>query len=153
MQGKAIETIKKNGLLNDASFMIGIPTETLEELKMTEKFIKKYKPEIADVKIFNPLPGSRVFDNLVQEGKIKKPSTLNEWADWTGNLRIVKHNFSEISDDVLMNAAEGLFGLNYYRARIKKVLYWAKRGKFIYLLRKSSQNLFRRYSTAKIGWS
>ncbi len=150
-QGKAIEICKESGIVNDASFMIGIPTETMEELKMTEKFIRKYKPEIANVHIFNPLPGSSLMDELVKEGKIKKPTTLKNWAEWTGNLKIIKHNFSEIPDDILLESAKRLFKLNYYKTRIRKALYWAKRGKFKYLLSRIKSTLLVNYGSE--DWS
>jgi len=146
IQAEAIEICKRNGIFSDASFMIGIPTETLEELKMTEKFIKETKPDIMDIKIFNPIPGTKVFDDLVIQGRIKKPQTLEEWADWTGNWRDMKHNFSNIPDDILWEYAERLWSYNYYRSRLKKAIFWILRGRFKYVATKIKQGLIKGYN-------
>jgi len=150
-QGEALKLINKFGIFNDASFMVGIPTETTKEMKMTENFIKKFKPDIADVKIFNPLPGSKIFDDLVKEGKITKPQTLKEWADWTGDLKTIKHNFSEIPNNLLEKTAEKFWNYRYYQTRIKKAIYWVKRGNVEHVLKKFKK-ITRKYSGSQ-SWS
>lgn len=147
VQGKAFDLCRKHKIFSDASFMAGIPTETLEELKMTAQFIKKYKPDMADIKIFNPMPGSVIFDDLVKEGKIKKPQTLEEWADWSGNWSTIRHNHSNIPDEELLKIAGSLWNYRYYRTRIKKAFYWIKRGRLKNVLKRTKTLLIRNYKT------
>ncbi|MFA5020221.1 MAG: radical SAM protein [Candidatus Pacearchaeota archaeon] len=144
-QAEAMDICRRNKIFSDASFMVGIPTETYEDMELTEKFLKETKPDISDIKVFNPIPGTKIFDDLVAQGKIKKPVTLEEWAEWTGNWRDMKHNFSEVSDEVLEKMASRLWAQNYYRGRIKKALYWIKMGRFRYVLKKVKINLFKNY--------
>lgn len=134
-QAESIEICRKTGIFSDASFMVGIPTETLEEAKMTENFIKKYHPDVINLKIFTLLPGSALFDDMVKQGRIKKPETLEEWAG-TGGLRTITNNCSNMSDEVLWKMACRLWRIRYYRSRIRKLFFWIKRGKIIYVLRK-----------------
>ena len=146
VQAEAIDICRRNGVFSDASFMIGIPTETIEELRMTERFIRTTKPDIMDIKIFNPIPGTKVFDDLVEDGTIKKPKNLLEWADWTGNWRDMKHNFSKIPDAVLWKMAEKFWGYNYYRSRIKKAIFWIRKGRIKYVTTKIRQGLIKGYN-------
>lgn len=147
VQGKAFELCRKNKIFSDASFMVGIPTETIEEAKMTERFINKYRPDLADVKIFNPMPGSLIFDNLVKEKIIKKPKNLEEWADWSGNWSIIKHNYSNIPDNLLLEIATKLWNYRYYSTRIRKALYWIRRGQLKNVIKKTRNLIIRKYSS------
>ena len=113
---------------------------------MTERFIRTTKPDIMDIKIFNPIPGTKVFDDLVEDGTIKKPKNLLEWADWTGNWRDMKHNFSKIPDAVLWKMAEKFWGYNYYRSRIKKAIFWIRKGRIKYVTTKIRQGLIKGYN-------
>ncbi len=145
-QAEAIQICKKYGIFSDASFMVGMPTETIEEAEMTGKFIKKTKPDLVDIKIFNPIPGTKVFEDLVNEGIINKPKTLEDWASWQGNWRDMKHNFSKIPNDLLLQFAGKFWNYNYYRSRFQKALYWLRYGRVKYVLRKVRQGLIREYN-------
>jgi radical SAM superfamily enzyme YgiQ (UPF0313 family) len=61
---KAFKILKETGILTNASFMIGCPTETMEEMKETLKFAKELQPDIVQVHIFTPYPGSSIFRKL-----------------------------------------------------------------------------------------
>ena len=126
----AIKCCKRNGIICDASFMIGLPTETLSEMKETIYLIKKYKPDIANVKIYNPLPGAPLFDYCVEKGLVKKPETLEEWALWTGNHRTVNHNVSPTTAKELIKTSQDLWKTSYYKTRIKKFIFWIRAGNF-----------------------
>lgn len=127
---EAIKCCKRNNITCDASFMIGLPTETIDELKETMLLIKKYQPDIPNVKIYNPLPGAPLFDYCVEKNLIKKPTTLKEWAIWTGDHRTVNHNVSTVSVRDLLQVSQNLWKTHYYRTRIKKFIFWVKAGNF-----------------------
>ena len=140
----AILCCKRNNITCDASFMIGLPTETLDEMKETINLIKKYQPDIPNVKIYNPLPGAPLFDYCVKNKLIKKPKTLEEWALWTGNHRTVNHNVSTTTTKNLIKTAQDLWKINYYNTRIKKLIFWVKAGNF-----RNVFNGFRKFITSK----
>jgi radical SAM superfamily enzyme YgiQ (UPF0313 family) len=128
-QAEAYKICRRHGLFSNPSFMIGIPTETTEEMNDTIRFIKIYKPDVVGLGIFNPLPGSAIFNELVKAKKIKKPKTLLEWADWsTSNFLVLKHNLSEIPDDILWEAANEMWRYRYPVRILKKMIYWISRG-------------------------
>jgi anaerobic magnesium-protoporphyrin IX monomethyl ester cyclase len=64
------ELIKKHGLFLYAFFMVGLPTETEEDAKMTIEFLEKLKPHWAGISIFTPIPGTGIYKQLQAEGKI-----------------------------------------------------------------------------------
>ncbi len=61
---------RKYGIEADAFLMVGFPTETKEEIKDTVNFGKKFNPSGIGVHVTIPLPGSFLWNDLVQ----KKPS-------------------------------------------------------------------------------
>lgn len=141
-QGEAIKLARKLGVFNYDSFMLGIPGETIEDLNLTISFIKKYKPDVVTAFFFNPLPKTPIFEKLVEEGKIKEPKTLKEWALWSDEVMMpsdgkLKHNYSEIPDEILNREIKKLWKYNFYKNKIKKLLWMLKKGK----IKKIANNL------------
>ncbi len=70
---QAAELALQNGIHIKALTMVGQPTETLEDIRMTESFLNdlgelalKYRmPWDFDLTILTPYPGSRVYDDLM----------------------------------------------------------------------------------------
>jgi anaerobic magnesium-protoporphyrin IX monomethyl ester cyclase len=65
---EAIDLTKKIGIAAKASFIIGMPGETEDEINKTINFAIKLNPTYTTFNIFTPLPGSQLFD----EAKINK---------------------------------------------------------------------------------
>jgi len=74
---KTFKEIHKLKLKSVTFFLFGHPTETMGDMEATLSFIKKLKPDYMDLMLAVPIPGSRLFDIAVNEGKIKK----NVWED------------------------------------------------------------------------
>lgn len=148
----AIMCCKRNEIVCDASFMIGLPTETVDDVKKTEEFIKMAKPDLVNLKIFLPLPGTELFDYCVTKGLIDKPKTLEEWGNWMGNMAIVNHNVSEISDAELLRLANKFKKIGLYKYRVKRFIYWVKIGEYRYLAKTIIKKLKKRnFSTSSPG--
>ena len=139
----AIRLCKKYKIKCDALFMIGLPTETIEDLQETIGFIKKYNPDVADVHIYNPLP-SKLFDEYILNGKIKKPNTLEEWANYGGIRRNeLKNNVSEIPDERIFESINEIKHFRFLRKGIKRVFFWISKGEIKYVLRKIREKIKR----------
>ncbi|MHA1265479.1 MAG: B12-binding domain-containing radical SAM protein [Candidatus Helarchaeota archaeon] len=76
----AIKRCKQYGIWSSGSFIIGFPTETLEEVLQTKKFIFKLRPDSILFKIFVPYPGSFLYDYVVKEGLFTPPQRLQDWG-------------------------------------------------------------------------
>ncbi len=61
----AFRWTKDAGIKTGASFMIGVPGETKDTLKETEEFIFKLKPDLLDLSVFQPYPGSQFYNEII----------------------------------------------------------------------------------------
>lgn len=62
--------VKKHKFLLYMFFMIGLPTETEEDVKQTLAFLEELKPDWAGISIFTPIPGTALYKELRAQGKI-----------------------------------------------------------------------------------
>lgn len=67
------------------SFMVGLPKEDEEDIRLTVECVRKLcdilpLPKILGPMLYLPLPGSEMFNNCVSAG-YNPPKTIEEWAD------------------------------------------------------------------------
>lgn len=86
-----------------AYFMLGLPGETIEELQETLDFIYELKPNHAQVNLFNPLPGTKLFDYI-------KNNKLKSNFDWASQ-----------SQTSISNLALSFDKINEYEAKISEI--------------------------------
>ncbi len=60
---KVFDWGKKYGIKRRAFFLIGTPSETLEDIKLTEKLIERIDPDFLGVTILCPYPGSDYYNH------------------------------------------------------------------------------------------
>jgi len=77
---KAIKLCKEVGILVNATFMIGNPTETVEDIKLTQKFIMENDIDCPGLCITTPYPGTELWKWCEKRGLI--PEKIN-WEDLT----------------------------------------------------------------------
>lgn len=53
-----------------AYFMMGIPTETKEDIKKTLDLLYKIKPSFASIGVYEPFPGTKLFDIGIERGLV-----------------------------------------------------------------------------------
>ena len=71
-----ISACKKIGIVAIASFIIGLPNETPEQLKRTLSLINEVEAGINVCNIFTPMPHSELCDELIRKGEYTLPDTL-----------------------------------------------------------------------------
>lgn len=71
-----IKKLKKEAV---ATFMLGFPWETLQDMKLTIKFAVKLNPTFAQFTIVTPYPGTPLFKQASKEGLIEDWN----WDNWT----------------------------------------------------------------------
>jgi radical SAM superfamily enzyme YgiQ (UPF0313 family) len=64
---RVTEMLHRVGMKVTAFFVIGFPEETLEDLALTERMILENDFDFVSLSVFQPLPGSRIFDQLIAE--------------------------------------------------------------------------------------
>jgi len=81
----AVRTCTKYNIVPNASIMIGLPSETREDLLKTLKLmwlLKKECPKLlwSGPQLYRPYPGGTMYELCKQSG-LTEPETLRQWAD------------------------------------------------------------------------
>lgn len=84
---KAFQLCKEYKIKTTASVMLGSPTETKEELEMTLKLLDEIKPTRYTYYLYNPYPGSELFEEIIKKGLFTHPKTLEGWANFSTDIR------------------------------------------------------------------
>lgn len=76
---RAVNLAKEAGIKVDGMFMMGLPTETDQEIRATIDFAIELNVRYAIFNIFVPYPGCELYDILSAQGKI----SFNSWSEFT----------------------------------------------------------------------
>jgi anaerobic magnesium-protoporphyrin IX monomethyl ester cyclase len=68
---KARQLIREAGIHYETFMLIGLPGETLEDIKLTRQWLLDNKPDDFDINIITPYPGSKIYDDAVPSTKFK----------------------------------------------------------------------------------
>ncbi len=83
----AINQTRKTGIEARAAIMIGNKGDTEQILKDNITQLKKLNPDLLQVTITTPLPGSELFRNAMDQNKI----LTYDWDRYEGNTQIAEH--------------------------------------------------------------
>jgi len=83
----AIKWTKETGMIVRIAIMIGNPADTIETLENNIKLLRKYKPDLIQVTIATPLPGSALYKSGVENNKI----TCTDWEKYNGDYIVMQH--------------------------------------------------------------
>lgn len=121
----AVNWAKKVGMIVDGYFMLGLPGDTKDSIARTIEFACKLNIDFAKFAISVPLPGTELYNELVNSGKLK----TNDWN---------KFNFSTPMKDVYEHNLDWDFIENQYNAAYKKFYFRPK-----YIWKKLIEGLIR----------
>ena len=76
-----IEMLTKIGYTAMATFIVGFPDETEEQLRETTRLIKALNVGLTPVFHFTPMPGTELYDQLVAQGRYHAPQKLEDLFD------------------------------------------------------------------------
>ena len=116
---RAIELLRKNGIVVEAQFIVGLENETKETLEETYRMAMEWKPDLANWSMYTPWPFSTLF---------------KEMSDKVEVFDFEKYNFvTPIMKPAAMERGELLDGVmnNYRRFYMYKALFsypWAGTG-------------------------
>lgn len=82
---RAFDIAHMVGIKTYASFIVGTPTETEDDIKLTEKLIEQIKPDYTGKNIYVGIPGSELYDYVLN-------NNLYEFKDNKGLLYLKGHN-------------------------------------------------------------
>ena len=76
---KAVKLFRKVGIHWTGYFMMGLPSETKEDVYQTLKFMKELRPDYASFSVYEPFPGTELFNSGVEKGLVQKERTLDDF--------------------------------------------------------------------------
>ncbi len=76
---EAARLFREVGIHWTAYFMMGIPTETKEDVKKTLGLLYKIRPSFASVGVYEPFPGTKLFDVGVEHGLVNKEMVYEDF--------------------------------------------------------------------------
>lgn len=86
--------LRKHNLYWSGFFMIGLPTETSEDIRMTINLMETLKPNYATFSVFTPYPGTELHQMLLEKG------IMDATAQWhLYNHQSRNNNFTGIVDN------------------------------------------------------
>lgn len=68
--GELFARLRKAGIIPYASIIFGFDHDTLEQFRYTLEFLMKHKVGLATFTILTPLPGTKLFERLKDEGRL-----------------------------------------------------------------------------------
>jgi anaerobic magnesium-protoporphyrin IX monomethyl ester cyclase len=77
---------QKTGLVDAAGipwlgfFIMGYPGETRHNILETLDFMKELNPAFAEINIFNPLPGTKIWNDLEQDGAVSSDMDFSKYS-------------------------------------------------------------------------
>jgi radical SAM superfamily enzyme YgiQ (UPF0313 family) len=98
---RKVDLVNKSGITWLGFFMMGYPGETKENILETLRFMKELNPPYAEINVFNPLPGTTVWDDLEKQGVVKGDTDFTKYSQ--SSLEnyfisdITDHEFKELA--------------------------------------------------------
>lgn len=113
---KAAKICKKYKIKLFATFMLGLPTETKEEVKDTIRMIRAIKPEHPSPFYFTPIPGTDIYDYCIKNGMLLRddPFEIERTGNFIPKIKGVDYKFLDTLRASLSSAT--------LLSRIRKVL-------------------------------
>jgi anaerobic magnesium-protoporphyrin IX monomethyl ester cyclase len=105
------ENARKAGLLVHGDFIIGLPGETRETIEQTKELIKEVRPDILQVAVASPFPGTEFYNWCKGNGYLLTDDP-NEYLDGEGHQKAIISYPALNNEEMVQEANEILRG--YY---------------------------------------
>ena len=134
---KAAKIFKETGMFWTAYLMMGVPSETKEEVLQSINFMKELKPDYISFSVYEPFPGTKLFDIGVEKGLVCKERNYEDYFNINPKYYYVKDierksdamNIGEMAEleELIKNEIHiynKSFGRLYKRAISKSMVYF-----------------------------
>jgi anaerobic magnesium-protoporphyrin IX monomethyl ester cyclase len=125
----AFKLCREEGIQTACSFLLGIPSETAEDMEATFKFARKLDPDWCRFNIFVAVPGSALYKEVMQKG------LYDRVEDFAAYVKTEDFNYESLLE------VQRRFHRNFNRSP-KRVLHKIRREGFFTVLRKAPQYLW-----------
>ncbi|MEE9119365.1 MAG: radical SAM protein [Calditrichia bacterium] len=109
---EAVKACKKAGLRTQCTFIVGFPIDSEKTITMTYSIAKKINPTIAIFFPLTPYPGTRVFNEFLDESLI--PKSVEDWQNFliTDNKSGISLNSNYTGEEI--KAIANKFNRKFY---------------------------------------
>ncbi|MFH0987864.1 MAG: radical SAM protein, partial [Parcubacteria group bacterium] len=73
------KVLNQSGIHWTGYFMMGLPTETAEDMRTTARLMREIKPDFASLSVYEPFPGTELFELGVEKGLAVRERTLTDF--------------------------------------------------------------------------
>lgn len=77
---------RNHGIFREAYFLIGFPGETRAQIEKTIRFSRRLKLDHCTIFIYNPLPGSELYEECLRRGYITEDSFFQAGNNYYGSI-------------------------------------------------------------------
>jgi anaerobic magnesium-protoporphyrin IX monomethyl ester cyclase len=102
---------RKAGLLVHGDFIIGLPEETKGTIEKTKKLIREVRPDILQVSVASPFPGTE-FYNWCRENGYLLTDDPNEYLDEQGHQKAII-SYPELTNEEMVKAVDEMLKAYY----------------------------------------
>jgi radical SAM superfamily enzyme YgiQ (UPF0313 family) len=121
---RAVALLQNNGIMANASFVIGAPDETETEIQDTLKFIKSVGLGLFDVYVLTPFPGTPVWDLAKSRGLVSEGADM-DWSSLNVNFEVSPHKAIILSEVLSRSEIVRLYGkFRRYRLFHNVMMIW-----------------------------
>lgn len=103
---KAIALLKKHGIIAKAYFIIGLPQETDKTLELNAKFVEETQPDKVTCSLFQPYPGSDIFNRPEVYGATIHRDSYNGYWLFMGTTNV---EYEGVSREQISKRYEWMF--------------------------------------------
>ena len=139
----AIRLAKQAGLQTEAYFMIGLPSETVADVKASYDFATRTSPDYMKFAITVPLPGTKMFDDIKADGRL----LTEDWDQYNFAKDPAKLYRHDVMDSKTIYDLYIKYNRAYYlrpRYILEKLVQGVKTGQLGFYARNGMKVLFRR---------
>jgi radical SAM superfamily enzyme YgiQ (UPF0313 family) len=116
---------RKAGLLVHGDFIIGLPGETKETIEVSKQLIKEVKPDILQVSVASPFPGTEFYEWCREKGYLLTDDP-NEYLDMQGHQKAII-SYPELTNEEMVKEADEILkgyymSVNYVPLALRQVL-------------------------------
>lgn len=117
---EAARLIKKHGIWLSTFFMVGLPTETREDIMKTYNLMKELEPNEIYLSTYKPNPGTELYDYIVKNKGISKEELMKGHYYTSRNYKFIENMSEEDYKALLQEIYE--FVIKYNREQRPQLL-------------------------------
>lgn len=106
---RAVALLRSNGIMANASFVIGAPDETEAEIMDTLKFIRSSGLGLFDVYVLTPFPGTPVWEIAISRGLVSDGADM-DWSRLNVNFEVSPDKAIILSEKLTRSEIVRLYG-------------------------------------------